>query len=111
MEEQDLKCYLESNGYLGLRQVPGRGWCGVDPNFIFYRVLCYGMDEFGREGLYFFIWTSQALESLKIWSGQGDPPGMWLKHRHKGQDFSNPALMYHTDRTKWFGELPDTHKS
>lgn len=87
----ELKEFLESQDYHFLREIPGRGWCGIQV-MLFTWGLFYGMDEYGRKGRYCFNCLTEAKAALREWDGTGDPPGDWLKHFGDGGERSNPNL-------------------
>jgi hypothetical protein len=88
MELQEI---LESHGYHFLREIPGRGWCGIEP-MLYTWGLFYGLDEWTREGRYCFKCLTEAKAALKEWDGVGDPPGDWIKHKGRAGEYSNPNL-------------------
>ena len=87
--ETELRLFLEHQGYRNLRNVPGRGWCGIE-RMIFTWALWYGMDRFGKSGRYCFDSLSEVVAALNAWSGKGDPPGDWIKHFGDGFEVANP---------------------
>lgn len=85
----NLRYFLESEGYTNLRQIEGRGWCGLR-QFLFTSGLCYGLDTKGYKGRYCFAKPSEAFKSLASWDGKGDPEGDWIKHKGISGEYSNP---------------------
>jgi len=82
--------FLESEGYTEIREIEGRGLCGLK-HFMFTTGLVYGMTKIEYEGRYCFERFSDAKEALNNWDGKGDPTGPWIKH--KGSvEYSNPNL-------------------
>lgn len=77
-----------TDGYFYLREKPGRGICGL--HYMAFTVgLFYGLDEVGYSGRYCFSDLREAMDSIDKWTGYGDPPGNWIKH--KGRiEYSNP---------------------
>lgn len=68
--------------------LPDRGCCGIR-RMAFTTGLFYGITEFVYEGRYCFHTFKEAAAALAVWSGTGDPPGNWIKH--KGHtEYSNP---------------------
>jgi hypothetical protein len=56
--------------------------------------LCYNMQEdmsHMYDGRYCYPSHADALEALRTWNGEGDPPGEWIKHKG-GREYSNPKL-------------------
>jgi len=90
MEDDVLKAYLEENGYYHLKEIPGRGLCGVR-TFMYTIAIVYGLDKEGYVGRYCYPHENAkdlALAYL-IWDGVDDPIGPWVKH--KGEiEYSNP---------------------
>lgn len=92
-ERDEIYKYLTDAGFLDLREIPGRGICGLKP-FIFTTGLCYNlqMNDFNiYDGRYCFPTFEDAFFSLKNWDGIGDPPGDWIKHKGR-TEYSNPKL-------------------
>jgi hypothetical protein len=83
-EKEGLEMKLIFNdGYFHLRDIPGRGICGLR-KFVFTVGLCYGLDETGYVGRYCFSEISEAMGAIDQWKerqGLGDPPGEWIKHK------------------------------
>lgn len=77
-----------THGYSHLREKPGRGMCALH-YFIHTIGLCYGVDETGYEGRYCFSEIGEAMRSIDAWTGEGDPPGNWIKHKGK-IEYPNP---------------------
>ncbi len=80
MESNELIKELESMLYSNVKELPGRGLCGIMP-MAFTTGLCYGMDLSGLEGRYCFEHRSEAIQALATWDGTGDPSGNWIKHK------------------------------
>lgn len=79
---------IHIDGYFHIREKPGRGICGL-MHFVYTVGLCYGLDETGYQGRYCFSNLREAMDSLDAWTGEGDPPGNWIKHKGK-VEYSNP---------------------
>lgn len=85
---------LEKLGFKELTYKEGRGLCGIS-GFLFTTGLCYNIDSDGTfEGRYCYPHekTLEAVMSLKVWSGLGDPPGGWIKHKGVSGEYSNKRL-------------------
>jgi hypothetical protein len=80
---------LTEMGYYHLRDVPGRGICGIGL-MMFTTGLFYGMDEFGYDGRYCYRTPAEAVEALREWDGKGYPAGDWIKHKGANVDEYNP---------------------
>ncbi len=94
MNDKSYEGLLE-NGYSNIREIEGRGTCGV-MRFLFTVGLCYGLDEWGYKGRYCFPSKSEAIEALNSWDGNGDPSGDWIKH--KGEiEYANPNKLTTND--------------
>jgi hypothetical protein len=89
MEDTELIEYLKSEGYYQLREIPGRGVCGLH-RFIFTVGLMVGLDRTGYKGRYCYESNAQAKEALETWDGIGDPSGTWIKYKGIGGERSNP---------------------
>lgn len=81
---------MRKEGYTHLREVPGRGLCGLQ-QFVYTWGLCYGLDEHGIAGRYCFDCRFEAVQALFEWDGTGDPPGRWIKHKGSAGEWGNPA--------------------
>lgn len=87
---KELEQFLvEKNGYFNLREIPGRGVCGLG-RMLFTTGLFYGLDFIGRKGRYCYKNLADAKEAIEIWDGTGHPPGEWIKHKGDGIDEGNP---------------------
>ena len=81
----DVIKYLKSEGYTGIKEIPGVGICGLR-SFIFTTGLIIGMNEIGYFGRYCYKTSQEASDALKSWDGSGDPPGNWIKYKgHEGE--------------------------
>jgi len=60
--------YLKSEGYRELREIEGKGICGL-MKFVFTTGLVIGMNS---------------------WDGKGDPSGNWIKYKGTGGERENP---------------------
>jgi len=78
-----LKEFLEEEGYVQLKEIEGRGICGVR-KFIFTYGLIYGLDESGFKGRWCYDNYVEPVVALHNWDGIGDPKGNWIKY--KGED-------------------------
>lgn len=79
---------LAREGYEHLKEIEGRGLCGIR-RFIFTVGVCYGLNEFNYAGRFCFNNYSEALSELNKWDGICDIGGDWIKH--KGEvEYSNP---------------------
>lgn len=88
MQKEQLIKFLYSQGYFDLKEISGRGLCGLS-RFAFTIGLSYGLDEIGRQGRYCFDNLQDARFSLENWYGIKDPPGNWIKHKGK-TEYANP---------------------
>lgn len=85
--------FLERSGYYHIREVPGKGLCGI-ARMVFTSGLCYGLNEESYVGRYCYEHFDDALKALEEWDGNGDPPGDWIKHKGK-VEYSNPKTQNH----------------
>jgi len=66
-----------------------RGICGI--RRMAYTVgLFYGMTEDDYIGRYCYHTMGEAIDAILEWSGIGDPPGNWIKHKGGDGERSNP---------------------
>lgn len=85
----NLRTILESNGYFNLKEIEGRGVCGL-LRFMFTVGLCYGLSENEYNGRYCYSNLSDAKEALDNWDGVGDPKDvLWIKHKGIAGEYSN----------------------
>lgn len=91
-EELAFVEFLRNEGYTHVAKLPDGRWAGVQ-RLIFTWALCYGLDQKGNNGHYAYERLQAAMEALHTWSGVGDPPGPWIKH--KGRDSTGA----YTERT------------
>lgn len=91
MDKEKLIASLEKEGYREIREVPGRGLCGLF-NFMFTLGLVVGLDSVGYKFRYCYPHEKafEAIVALKLWDGIGDPSGSWIKRKGDGGDFLNP---------------------
>jgi len=66
MMREDLRNAMEEEGYEDLREVKGRGLCGV-MRFIFTTAVVVGIDWFGYVGRYCFGTKREAQDALREW--------------------------------------------
>lgn len=84
---------LEKEGYYSIRELPGRGLCGL-MRFAFTTGLVIGMDDFGYHGRYCYSSQADAKEALANWNGEGDPGGPWIKYKGTGGERTNKNIEY-----------------
>ena len=82
-----LIAQLEKEGYKHIREIPGRGLCGISI-FMFTAGILYNLDESGYSGRWCYHSESEALHALDKWDGVGDPPGNWIKYKGEGGERS-----------------------
>jgi hypothetical protein len=87
MITEELKQVLADEGYKHMKEVPGRGVCGV-MKFMFTYGLVYGIDMMGYKGRWCFGSELEAVYALEIWTGAGDPKGRWIKFKGEGGERS-----------------------
>lgn len=92
MTDEQLRSMLSAEGYRELREVPGRGLCGIMP-MMFTIGLFYGLSEYGYDGRYCYAPENIAklLSALLTWDGAGHPDGPWIKHKGHGIEETNPT--------------------
>lgn len=86
-----MKDFLRGQGYSSLREIPGRGWCGIK-QMMYTTRLCYGLTEYGIEGGYCYESFYEATIALHVWDGIGDAPFGWIKHKGGVGEYENPEL-------------------
>jgi hypothetical protein len=88
MITQELKEHLEAEGYSELREIEGRGVCGVF-RFLFTVGIVLGIDSTGYKGRYCYGSHIEASFAINLWDGQSDPPGDWIKYKGEGGERTN----------------------
>ena len=68
MSDEELVQFLRDNSYFDIRDVPGRGVCGL-MRFIYTVGVCYGMDDGGYQGRICFSNLADAIGFLAEWDG------------------------------------------
>ena len=91
MGKERLINYLKSEGYSEIKEVPGKGICGLR-DFIFTTGLVIDMDENQYYGRYCYPSHEDALKALNEWNGEGDPSGPWIKYKGNPGERSNPLM-------------------
>lgn len=85
----ELIDYLKTEGYSELREIEGRGLCGI-MRFAFTVGLVYGMTKHGYTARYCYPDMASAKEALSKWDGKDDPDDdIWIKHKGLGVDSRN----------------------
>lgn len=88
----EFKKQLESEGYMAIMEVEGRGVCAIQ-KFLFTYGLVFGIDSTGYKGRYCYRSLEEATVALAMWKGTGDPQGNWIKYKGEGGERSNPNLI------------------
>lgn len=93
MSKEDLIKFLEEQGYYNLREIPGKGLCGLH-EFIFTIGLCVGLEQYGYEGRYCYPkqLIMESVIAIELWDGTEDPIGDWVKYKGEGGERLNPKL-------------------
>ena len=84
---EQLKAFLEEEGYTRLKEIEGRGVCGVK-QFMFTWAIVYGLDEMGLRGRWCYNNAIEPVVYLETWDGKEDPPGNWIKYKGEGGERS-----------------------
>lgn len=87
---------LNEQGYFELKEIPGRGLCGLF-QFLFTVGLVYGIDEGGYKGRWCYPTLDEARIALKYWDGAQDPIGNWIKYKGEDGERSNPLKYKYED--------------
>ena len=71
--------YCVEQGYVAVRKLPvTEQWVGVMP-MNFTCGLFVGLDETGYAYRYCYPTLTDAVMAAATWTGEGDPPGPWIK--------------------------------
>jgi hypothetical protein len=88
--DRALRVVLERD-YAHVRKMPSGEWAGISA-YLFTVGLHIGLHRDGYRVRYCFESQAQAVESLSLWDGVGDPPGRWIKAKGIGVDRANPRF-------------------
>lgn len=90
MNKEELIEFLKSEGYYNIREVPGRGLCGL-MEFVFTIGLCEGLDEHSYSGRYCYPkeLIMESVVAIEVWDGMDDPIGGWIKYKGDKGERSN----------------------
>lgn len=77
---EELRKYLEKDGYIGLRRLP-TGELAAVKQMMFTYGLVVGIDKISWRTRFCYERALDALTALDTWDGQGWPPGYWLKQK------------------------------
>ncbi len=77
-------------GYEMVRPTP-RGLAGLQ-RYLYTVAIVVGIDEAGYVGRYCFPSFMSALVAFDEWSGDGDPPGPWIKYKGRGGERYGPGI-------------------
>lgn len=80
-------------GYQFLKVIATGELAGLLP-FFFTVGLVVGIDKYGYRTRFCFKTAKEALASLVMWDGLGDPPGHWIKEKARGRDRHNPRVFF-----------------
>jgi hypothetical protein len=72
--------FLNYAGYQFVRQLPTGVWVGIRP-MLYTTGLFVGLDETGYVSRYCYEHFRDAVTDCLSWTGVGDPPGQWIKHK------------------------------
>lgn len=66
--------------YWPCRQLPSGEWAGVRDQ-MYTGSLVVGIDPCGYRTRFCYASRAEAMRALAGWSGEGDPPGRWIKQK------------------------------
>lgn len=89
--DAELLAVLVENNYRNLREINGRGACGL-LRMAYTVGLFYGLNKEYYEGRYCFETWAEAEKSLNEWDGNGEPSGDWIKHKGVVGEWANPNI-------------------
>jgi hypothetical protein len=90
MVMNDLQKLLEREGYIGIRQITNGEWIGIMRMNYTYG-LCVGMDESGYKGRYCYERILDAMTAARVYEGEGDPIGPWIKYKGEDEERMGPG--------------------
>lgn len=88
MTDEEFVAIMRSCGYISVRKLPGDIWIGVT-RMIYTAGLCVGLTIDGYSGRYCYPTLMDAADAAKVWDGNGDPPGPWIKYKGDGGERLN----------------------
>jgi hypothetical protein len=93
MEQKELISYLESEGYHQIKEIKGRGLCGLR-EFVFTIGVVEGLTEDSYEGRWCYPKENgaEAYLAMSIWDGESDPPGNWVKYKGRRGEYTHPKI-------------------
>lgn len=90
MNEAQLLALLSQEGYTSLRRLGGQ-LCGLQ-GYNFTCALVVGLEAQGYGRRYCYESDAEAAEAIRVWDGEGHPPGPWIKCKGAGIELLNPAF-------------------
>jgi len=78
-DKEELLKWLAANGYSNIREINGE-LVGVT-QMMFTGSIVIGMDRVGYRTRYCYPTIEDARKALETWTGEGDPPGPWIKQK------------------------------
>ena len=88
-EERELAQY-QRLGYFHVRRLPSGEIVGLAP-FVSTIGLVRGLNPSGYTSRFCYPSIEDAIAAISSWTGDGDPPGPWLKEKGIGIDRANPS--------------------
>lgn len=88
------RIWLTRAGFIRLTEKPVRGVVGIK-RMMFTYALCYGVEDNEWQmfdGRYCYKSLVECVKDMLLWTGEGDPPGQWIKHKG-ATEYSNPRLI------------------
>jgi hypothetical protein len=93
----ELLTTLQKQGYFHVRYIEGRGVCAL-LRAIFTVDLCVDCDFKLYQGRYQYEEMQEAVLGITKWTGKGEPPGNWIKHKGgKEGTYTNPNYKKYFD--------------
>ena len=88
----ELKEFLEKEGYKNLKEIEGRGICGLK-GFMFTVAIVHGLDSSGYLGRWCYPHAKSVdcVAAFMGWDGKGDPEGDWIKYKGR-TEYQNPNI-------------------
>lgn len=100
MNDTEFIAIMRSFGYINVRKLPNGVWIGV-ARMIYTAGLLVGLTIEGYSGRYCYPTLLDATDAVKLWDGNGDPPGPWIKYKGDGGERLNQRIHdeSHSDST------------
>jgi hypothetical protein len=87
---KELKVFLENAGYKQLKEVNGRGLCGIF-GFLYTVAIVEGIDKYDYKGRWCYphAYAKELVIAYNVWDDVDAPKGRWIKYKGDGEEKLN----------------------